>query len=104
MLDDAEVPDGPDLFETVDVAERSRFELRRNGVVVAHADYHLDGGVVVIPYVETDPAERGQGLGARLVHAVADHCLERGHRIRPVCSFAAAELRRRTDAGGLIAR
>jgi len=74
------------------------------GDAIAYADYHLDGDVLVVPYVETHPRHRGHGLGAVAVCAVAAYAIERGLRIRPLCGFAAGELRARPDAGDLLER
>lgn len=82
----------------------ARIELHRDGTVVGYADYRLDGSVMVVPYVETHPAHRGHGIGAVVVDAVAQHALAHELRIRPLCGFAAGELRARDDAGELLER
>lgn len=92
--------DAHDPFRIVDTG--SRIEVHRDGTTVAYADYHLDGDVLVVPYVETHPRHRGKGLGAIAVEAVAAHAIEHGLRIRPLCGFAAGELRARADAPELL--
>ncbi len=76
-----------------DNPEMSRFELLEDGRL-AFAEYRLDGGVLVIPHVEADPALRGTGAAGRLMDQVIDHAREHGLKIRPLCGYAAARIRR----------
>jgi hypothetical protein len=71
--------------------------------VVSHADYSLDGDVVVIPHVETDPRFRGHGWAARLLDAVVDHVRAEGRTIRPICWYAAGYLRDRPETADVTA-
>ena len=47
--------------------DRSRYELVRDGEVIAVADYRVNGDVVVLPHTEVVPHLRGQGYGAQVV-------------------------------------
>ena len=71
----------------------SRYELEENGLL-AFADYRREPGRLVIPHVETDPALRGQGTAGRLMAKVAETARTEGLRITPICSYAAAWLKR----------
>ena len=50
------------------------------------------GAVLDMTHTFTPVAERGKGLGARLVRAGLALAAERGLRVRPSCSFVAALL------------
>lgn len=81
----------PDMFRHN--PELSRYELEVDGLL-AFADYQRSGHRLVIPHVEADPALRGQGAAARLMAQVAKVARSEGMRITPLCSYAAAWLRR----------
>lgn len=86
----------------VDNRAASRFELTEQGLV-AFADYERRGGELVIPYVESPPALRGQGTAGRLMHGVALHARAEGARIVPLCPYAAAWLRRHPEFSDVTA-
>lgn len=87
VLDRSDVPEMLDLvartqpgpFELDTLAMGTYLGLRRDGVLVAMAGERMHPpGHTEISAVCTDPAHRGQGLGARLVRAVAAGIRERG--------------------------
>jgi predicted GNAT family acetyltransferase len=71
----------------------ARFELETAGLL-SFADYRREPGRLVIPHVESDPALRGQGAAGRLMAHVAEVARAEDRRIVPICSYAAAWLRR----------
>ena len=73
--------------------ELSRYHLDVDGLL-AFADYQRAGQRLVIPHVESDPALRGQGAAGRLMAKVAETARAEGMRITPICSYAAAWLKR----------
>jgi len=73
--------------------ELSRYELEEDGFL-AWADYQRAGHRLVIPHVEAAPALRGKGSAGRLMSRVAETARAEGMRITPLCSYAAAWLRR----------
>jgi hypothetical protein len=79
----------------------NRFELEENGRV-AFATYRLDGDVLVIRHVEAPPSLRGTGAAGRLMAGVTALARERGLKIRPLCSYAAAWMRRHPHAGDAL--
>jgi predicted GNAT family acetyltransferase len=76
--------DNPDL---------GRFELETGGLL-SIADYRREPGRLVIPHVESDPALRGQGAAGRLMAQVAEVARTEDLKIVPICSYAAAWLKR----------
>ena len=85
-----------------DAATRGRFELAHDGAL-AYADYRLEGDVLVITYVHADPALRGTGAAGRLMEGVLARARARGLKVRPVCGYAAAHMRRRREHADLLA-
>lgn len=83
---------GP-VFEIVDNTAENRFELHRDGTMVGLADYRHQDDRVVIPHVETFPEHRGQGYAARLVDGALDRIRATGHKVVPLCPFAATHIR-----------
>ena len=87
--------------EVTDNAARQRFELLEDGKL-AFADYRRDGRRLVIPHVEADPALRGTGAAGRLMEGVAQAARAEGLTITPLCSYAAAWLRRSREHADLV--
>jgi len=77
----------------IDNRARSRFELEIDGQVV-FADYRRRGNDLIIPHVEAPPALRGTGAAGRLMQAVVEQARSEGTTLVPLCSYAAAWLRR----------
>ena len=82
--------------EVRDNAAASRFELEESGAV-AYAEYRREDRRWVIPYVYAPPELRGEGTAGRLMEGVATRAREAGVRLLPVCSYAAAWLRRHRE-------
>lgn len=98
----ADSPSSEELT-VVDVTDASRFELRLGGERVGLADYSLDGDVITVPRVETDPVHRGKGFAATLMAGVLDSVRSSGRTIRPNCPYADAYMRRHPDTADLRA-
>lgn len=77
----------------VDNPARSRFELHEAGGL-AYADYRRSGDRLIIPHVEAAPELRGTGAAGRLMEGVLDAARAEGLKIVPLCSYAAAYIRR----------
>ncbi len=88
--------------EVVDVPARSRFELTVDGLT-AFADYHVKGERLIVTHVEAPPALRGTGVAGRLMEGVVTIARERGQKITPLCSYAAAYMRRHSEHSDLLA-
>jgi uncharacterized protein len=94
-VSDAAAPDGVrDLG--------ARFELEAEGGL-AYADVRREPGVLVIPYVYADPALRGGGAAGRLMEGVLARARAEGLKVRPLCGYAAAYIRRRREHHDLLA-
>ena len=75
----------------------ARFELTEDGQT-AFADYRRRAGTLFIDHVEAPDALRGTGAAGRLMAGVAQAARAAGETIVPVCSYAAAWLKRNGGA------
>ncbi len=66
------------------------------------ADYHLVDGTAHIVHTEVPAALQGQGLAARLVADVLVQMRALGWRVRPVCSYVRAYMRRHPETHDLL--
>jgi predicted GNAT family acetyltransferase len=80
----------------------SRFELEEEGLV-AFANYHRSGEVIVIPHVEAAAALRGTGTAHRLMWGIVELARKEGFKIAPTCSYARLWFRRHRDAADVLA-
>ena len=98
------MPDSDPTAElsVIDAPESSRFELLLDGERVGLADYSLDGVVMTVPHLETDPAYQGQGFSAVLMQGLLDSIRANGQTIRPICPYAAAYIRGHPDTQDLL--
>jgi predicted GNAT family acetyltransferase len=81
----------------IDNQQQSRFELTEQGMT-AFATYRRFPDRLVIPHVEAPPALRGKGTANRLMEGVAAIANANGLKLVPLCSYAAAWLRRHPQA------
>ena len=77
----------------IDNSARSRFELEEAGHL-AYADYRREGDRLAISYVHAAPELRGMGTAGRLMEGVLKVAREAGWTVMPLCSYAAAYIRR----------
>jgi predicted GNAT family acetyltransferase len=87
----------------VDNPAALRYELWTDEVLAGWIQYTRAGDVVTLVHTDVDPAFEGRGLGSVLVAGTLDDVRSRGKRIRPLCPFVAAYLRRHPEYADLIA-
>lgn len=90
-------------MNVIDQVSRQRFELVEEGKL-AFADYRKNGGTLILPYVEADPALRGRGTAGRLMEGVMEIVRQRGLKVRPVCGYAVMWLERHPEYVDLVER
>ena len=83
--------------------ERSRYELDADGRVAGILVYRDGGEVLTMVHTEVGDEWEGQGLGSTLVRGALDDVRERGLKIRPLCPFVAAYLKRHPGYQDLVA-
>ena len=74
---------------------QGRFEAGDGGEDVTFADYRRIGDRLYIDHVETPPHRRGKGEAGALMSEIRDFARAESLTIVPICSYAAAWLRRR---------
>ena len=87
----------------VDNPAALRYELWTDEVLAGWIQYTRAGDVVTLVHTDVDPAFEGHGLGSVLVAGTLDDVRARGKRIRPLCPFVAAYLRRHPEYADLVA-
>jgi predicted GNAT family acetyltransferase len=80
-----------------------RYEILLDGVKVGHADYKVDGDVLVFDHTEVDPAQQGKNLAGILMRAALDDVRQRGLKMRPVCSYVVKFVERYDEYSDLVA-
>jgi predicted GNAT family acetyltransferase len=89
----------------VDVPERSRFVLERDGETIGKAIYRREPGVITFTHTEVDPAIHERGLGSMLAKAALDAvAAEEGTRVVAQCPFIAAYIERHPQYQPLLTR
>lgn len=96
--------DSDGTFVVSDSQQAQRFELHRDGELVGWAQYQLDDDRVIVPHVETLAAHRGNGYAARLMEGLLAIVRTEGHKIVPLCSFAAGHVADNPQHHDLVAR
>jgi predicted GNAT family acetyltransferase len=85
-----------------DDREAGRYELDVDGQIV-FANYRRDGSILIIRHVEAPPPLRGTGAAGRLMQGIVEIARADGLTVQPLCSYAAARLRRHPEHRDLLA-
>lgn len=80
----------------------SRFEATIDGQL-AVCEYRRQGQHVAFTHTEVPWALEGRGIAAVLVRHALDWARSEGLRVRPLCSYVAAYMRRHTETHDLLA-
>ena len=82
-----------DGLEIIHNPQENRFEVWIDGYL-SKLDYIQDGKNFVITHVGVHPELRGQGLAGRITQAGLNYAKANSLRVIPMCSYAAAYIRR----------
>jgi predicted GNAT family acetyltransferase len=82
--------------------ELQRYEILRDGEKVGHADYKVEGDVLVFDHTEVDPAQQGKNLAGILMRESLDDVRARGLKMRPVCSYVVKFVERFDEYADLV--
>jgi predicted GNAT family acetyltransferase len=80
-----------------DNADELRYEIEEDGEVRGTIRYTRDDGVITLVHTEVDPKWKGHGVGSALVQGALDDLGARGLKVRPLCPFVAAYIRRHPE-------
>ncbi len=83
-------------LEVTHNAEEQRFETFVDGYL-SKLDYIQDGKNFVITHVGVSPELRGQGIAGKIVQVGLEYAKERSLRVVPMCSYAAAYIRKHPE-------
>lgn len=82
-----------------------RWDAVLDGEVIGHATWSpsaRNANTLIVGHTEVSPRHEGRGVGAALVRGVLDDLRGRGMQVIPVCSFAAAYIRRHREYADLV--
>ena len=82
--------------------ERKRFQVVVEGRTRV-ADYEPAAGVMSITHAGVAPALEGRGIAGELVQALLDHARLNDLKVRPLCPYARAYMRRHPETAALLA-
>ncbi len=83
--------------------EASRFEVVVDGRLCV-CEYLRRDDVLLFTHTEVPRALSGRGIAATLVQAALDWARAEGLKVRPLCSYVAAHMRRHPQTQDLLAR
>ena len=72
--------------QVVDISERSRFVLERDGAAIGKAVYRREPGVITFTHTEVDQSIQERGLGSMLAKAALDDSTSRSSGPLSQCS------------------
>jgi hypothetical protein len=76
---------------------------RPSSMAACVCDYQLAGRVMEITHTGVPPAVEGRGIAAELVAAALAHARANGWKVRPICSYVQAYMRRHPETLDLLA-
>jgi len=82
--------------------EENRFEMAFDDGLV-WADYAQSGDTLAILHVEAAQSLRGTGAAGTFMEALANSARDQGVKLRPVCGYAVAWLKRHRDHHDVLA-
>jgi predicted GNAT family acetyltransferase len=80
---------------------RGRFQTVAHGHLCV-CDYRLRDGVMAITHTEVAPELEGRGIAAALAKAALAHANDHGLKVRPLCSYVQAYMRRHPQTQSLL--
>lgn len=79
-----------------------RYELEADGGL-AIADYQQRGDTLYFTHTEVPPQMQGKGIAAKLMEGAIADVRARGLKMKPVCSYVVAYVRRHPETQDLLA-
>jgi predicted GNAT family acetyltransferase len=90
-------------LEVINNEVEKRFEVTINGLL-SKLDYIQDEETFVITHVGVDPELRGSGVAGKLTQVGLEFAKAKSLRVIPMCSYAAAYIRRNPQYAELTRR
>jgi predicted GNAT family acetyltransferase len=89
------------MSDVTDNTARNQYEMPVEGQTV-FARYRRTGETVAILHVESPVALRGTGAAGRLMQGIVELARSRGEKLVPLCSYAAAWMKRHPETADLL--
>ena len=86
----------PNELQVIHLPEQNRFEIRVDSLT-AELTYSLRGDTILFLHTGVPSALEGQGVGAKLAKAGLEYARANGLRIKSLCSFVSAYLKRHPE-------
>jgi len=80
-----------------DNGKKGKFFVQLDGKQEALMTYVYAGDNIIIDHTEVNDVFKGQGVGYKLVDAAVEFAREKGIKINPLCPFANAVLKRKSQ-------
>ena len=93
-MSDAVVQDNP---------EEARYEALVEGSVAGFIVYRRRNGLLTMIHTEVEPEWEGHGLASELVRGALDDVRAHGLKVRPLCPFVAAYIKRHPEYLDIVA-
>jgi predicted GNAT family acetyltransferase len=87
----------------IDNTQAGRFELQKDGVTAAFADYTLQPGLLTLTHTESLPQFAGQGLASQLATFALGEVRRRGLKAASECSFFTGYINKHAQYQDLLA-
>lgn len=81
---------------------QQRFEWSEDGMLCV-LDYQLQNGVMALTHTGVPEAAAGRGIASDLTQCALDTAARQGLKVRALCSYAAAYIRRHPEYEHLLA-
>lgn len=79
------------------------FRVVENADIIGTVTYKwLDDNVIEIDHTEVDANREGEGIGSKLIDVVVNFAKEKQAKIKPVCKFAKAILKKKEGLEDMI--
>ena len=88
--------------EVINNEDLQRYELLLDGEKIGHADYKVEGDVLVFDHTEVDPTHQGKNLAAILTQESLEDVRARGLKMRPVCPYVVKFVERHDEYADLL--
>jgi predicted GNAT family acetyltransferase len=92
-----------DSPRVVDNPSELRYELWVGDTLAGLIRYTREDEVVTMVHTEIEPEFEGEGFGSALVSGALDSVRAKSKRVRPLCPFVAAYLKRHPEYADLVA-
>jgi uncharacterized protein len=90
------------LIEVVDHADALQYEVTVDGEPAGVIRYIRDGETITMVHTEIEPKFEHHGVGAELVKRALEDVRAKGEKVRPLCPFVVAYLRRHPDYDDIV--